>query len=275
MVRVEMLAVGRELLIGRTVNTNAQWLGVRLARKGSRLAEITTVDDELVEIASGLKGCLARKPDFLIVVGGLGPTPDDMTLKGIARGIGSHLRLNTCALALIREHYARRNLGGIEMTRARTKMAVLPVGADPVKNAVGTAPGVRLAFGSAIIFCLPGVPSEMKRMFRDSVEPLIVERLGTLSRKYRKLTVEGIYESTLAPLIASELKLHPGAYIKSHPRGIREGRSRIELDVAVVSKDESEAQKSITAIVGEIKNEIQTEGGKILAETDLDRQGSR
>jgi len=270
MVRVEMLAVGKELLIGRTLNTNAQWLGGRLSRKGSLLAEITTIDDDLGEIASGLKECLARGPDFLIVVGGLGPTPDDMTLRGIARGTGRRLKLNRSALALIKEHYEGRNLGGIEMTPARTKMAVLPTGAVPMRNAVGTAPGVRLACGSTTIFCLPGVPSEMKRIFRDSVEPVLVNRLGKLSRKYARLTIEGIYESALAPLIARELKLHPGAYIKSHPRGIREGKSRIELDVAVVDKDEGEAYKSITAIVAEVKEGIQPGGGKAVSETGPD-----
>ena len=272
MVRVEMLAVGRELLIGRTVNTNAQWLGARLARKGSRLAEITTIDDDLAEIASGLKGCLAREPDFLIVVGGLGPTPDDMTLKGVARGTGKRLRINGGALALIKEHYEGRNLSGIEMTPARTKMAMLPTGAAPIRNASGTAPGVRLVIGPTAIFCLPGVPSEMKRIFRDSVEPLIFKRLGRLSRKYVRMTVEGIYESALAPLIAQELKLHAGAYIKSHPRGIREGKSRIELDVAVVKKDEKGAYKSISMIVGEIKRGIKAEGGKVVSETGPDEQ---
>jgi len=272
MVRVEMLAVGRELLIGRTVNTNAQWLGARLARKGSRLAEITTIDDDLAEIASGLKGCLAREPDFLIVVGGLGPTPDDMTLKGVARGTGKRLRINGGALALIKEHYEGRNLSGIEMTPARTKMAILPTGAAPIRNASGTAPGVRLVIGPTAIFCLPGVPSEMKRIFRDSVEPLIFKRLGRLSRKYVRMTVEGIYESALAPLIAQELKLHPSAYIKSHPRGIREGKSRIELDVAVVKKDEKGAYKSISMIVGEIKRGIKAEGGKVVSETGPDEQ---
>lgn len=267
MVRVEMLAVGRELLIGRTLNTNAKWIGMRLARRGSLLSEITTIDDDLAEIASGLEGCLARKPDFLVVVGGLGPTPDDMTLKGVAQGTGRGLRLNRQALALIKEHYIERKLRGIEMTPARMKMAILPLGAVPLRNPVGTAPGVRLDSGATTIFCLPGVPSEMKRIFTDSIEPLVAKKLGKLSRKYIRLKIEGVYESALAPLIADELRRHPGAYVKSHPRGIREGKSRIELDVAVVTTDEEEATRIITSMLIEIKDGVQAEGGKILAET--------
>ncbi len=275
MVRVEMLAVGRELLIGRTLNTNAQWMGRRLARKGTLFAEITTVDDDLGEIAAGLKGCLRRRADFVIVVGGLGPTPDDMTLRGIANGIQRELRLNEEALSLIREHYARRNLSSIKMTPARKKMATLPIGAKSVQNEVGTAPGVRLELEGTTVFCLPGVPSEMKSIFRKSVEPEIAKRLGRLYRKYISLKIEGIYESALAPMIESELKRYPGAYIKSHPRGIREGKSRIELDVAVVSEDRQTAEESAAQIVREIKSEIETAGATVVSEKETAPSGRK
>ena len=266
MVRVEMLAVGRELLIGRTLNTNAQWIGRRLARKGTLLAEITTVDNDLREISAGLRSCLGRRADFVIVVGGLGPTPDDMTLKGISKGIRRRLRANEEALSMIREHYVRQNLGRIEMTPARRKMATLPIGAKPVRNDVGTAPGVRLELEGTTVFCLPGVPSEMKSIFGGFVEPEIVEKLGRLYRKYITLKIEGIYESALAPTIESELRRRPGAYIKSHPRGIREGKSRIELDVAVVNEDRETADESAAQIVREIKSEIEAAGATVVSE---------
>ncbi|MGD0397069.1 MAG: molybdopterin-binding protein [Nitrososphaerales archaeon] len=266
MVRVEMLAVGRELLIGRTLNTNAQWIGRRLARKGTLLAEITTVDDDLREISAGLRSCLGRRADFVIVVGGLGPTPDDMTLRGISKGIRRRLRANEEALSMIREHYVRRNMGRIEMTPARRKMATLPIGARPVRNGVGTAPGVRLELEGTTVFCLPGVPSEMKSIFGGFVEPEIVEKLGRLYRKYITLKIEGIYESALAPTIESELRRRPGAYIKSHPRGIREGKSRIELDVAVVNEDRETADESAAQIVREIKSEIEAAGATVVSE---------
>jgi nicotinamide-nucleotide amidase len=274
-VRVEMLAVGRELLIGRTLNTNAHWMGRRLAGLGSHLAEITTVDDNLDEIAAGLRSCLARRPDFVVVVGGLGPTPDDMTLKGVSRGIGKGMRLSAPALSMIKEHYASRDLGSVEMTPARRKMAILPIGARPVRNREGTAPGVRLEFEGTTIYSLPGVPSEMKRIFRDFVEPEIEGKLGKLHRKYVSLKIEGIYESTLAPLIEAELRTHPGVYIKSHPRGLREGRSRIELDVAVVSADRDKAEESAGRIVREIKDKIVTEGATVVFERGTVPRGRR
>ena len=264
-----MLAVGKELLIGRTMNSNARWLGTRLARMGTMLKEITTVDDDLAEIASAFRAAVRRKPDFLIVVGGLGPTPDDMTLKGIADGMGVTLRENGKALALIREHYARRGLQQIELTPARLKMAKLPAGAEPVYNEAGTAPGVKLTRGKTTVYCLPGVPLEMRGIFRRSVEPEIREELGELHRKYVTMKLEGILESALAPVIAYELRRHPGAYIKSHPRGIREGISRIELDIAVVGEDRRRTSGEGDEIARHMKREIEKAGGMVKSSRGL------
>ena len=258
-----MLAVGKELLIGRTMNSNAYWVGKRLARMGTMLREITTVDDDLDEIASSFRATVDRKPDFLIVVGGLGPTPDDMTLRGIANGMGLALRRNEQALALIREHYAKRGLEQIELTPARLKMARLPAGANAVVNEVGTAPGVRLVMGRTTVYCLPGVPVEMRGIFRRTVEPEIRKRLGNLYRKYVTMKLEGVLESALAPVIAKEMKKHPGAYIKSHPRGIKEGVSRIELDIAVVGEDRRRTDAEGEEIAGDMRREIENAGGSV------------
>jgi nicotinamide-nucleotide amidase len=262
-VRVEMLAVGKELLIGRTMNSNAHWIGKRLARMGTMLKEITTVDDDLDEIASAYRAAAERRPDFLIVVGGLGPTPDDMTLKGIANGVGVRLNRNEQALALIREHYAKRGLQQIELTPARLKMATLPAGAEAVFNESGTAPGVKLVEGRTTVYCLPGVPLEMRGIFRRTVEPEIRERLGKLHRKYVTMKLEGILESALAPVIAKEMKKHSGAYIKSHPRGVREGVSRIELDIAVVGEDRRRTEDEGEEIASDMRREIEVAGGSV------------
>jgi nicotinamide-nucleotide amidase len=265
-----MLAVGKELLIGRTMNSNAHWIGKRLARMGTMLKEITTVDDDLHEIASAYRAALKRNPDFLIVVGGLGPTPDDMTLRGITDGMGVTLRKSEQALALIREHYARRGLQQIELTPARLKMAKLPAGAEAVFNEAGTAPGVRLVEGRTTVYCLPGVPVEMRGIFRRTVEPEIRKRLGNLHRKYVTMKLEGILESALAPVIDKEMKKHPGAYIKSHPRGIREGVSRIELDIAVVGEDRRRTDDEGEEIARDMRREVEDAGGRVKSAKGLE-----
>jgi molybdenum cofactor synthesis domain-containing protein len=268
-VRVEMLAVGKELLIGRTLNTNAHWIGKRLAKMGTMLKEITTVDDDLDEIGAALKQAIGRSPDFLVVVGGLGPTPDDMTLKGVAGALGARLRRSPDALTLIREHYAKRGLTNIELTPARLKMAKLPGGARPLLNEEGTAPGVKIVTGRTTVFCLPGVPVEMRGIFRRSVEPEVRAKLGRMHRKYVTMKLEGVLESALAPIILRELGRHPGAYIKSHPRGIREGVSRIELDMAVVSEDRNRAESEGEEIAREMARAVKDSGGKVVAARGL------
>ena len=258
-----MLAVGKELLIGRTLNTNAHWVGKRLARLGTMLKQVTTVDDDLTEIASSFRAVTERAPDFLIVVGGLGPTPDDMTLKGVAGALGVGLRMNAEALGLMRAHYARRGMADVVLTPARLKMARLPVGAEPVVNETGTAPGVRLAAGKTTVFCLPGVPAEMRRIFRKAVEPEIRARVGRLYRRYVTMNLEGVLESALAPAIGEELRRHPGAYVKSHPRGLREGVSRMELDIAVVGESKERTDREEEAIRDEMERTVVGLGGSV------------
>ena len=262
--RIEMLVVGRELLIGRTINTNSHWVGKRLAVMGTMIARITTVDDDLREISSSLEEVMSRRPDFLIVVGGLGPTPDDMTLRGVGMGLGREMRLSRPALQLIREHYAQIGRSDFRITAARRKMAVLPEGATPLPNQKGTAPGVRLLVGSTVVFCLPGVPVEMKSIFAHSVAPEVKSRIGRLYRAAARLKLEGIFESALAPMIAKELTKHPAAYIKSHPRGVKDGVSRIELDAVVVDRRGAIAKETVEGIVKSLGEKVGRAGGRIV-----------
>ncbi len=263
MVRVEMLAVGKELLIGRTMNSNAFWIGRRLAKMGSMIKEITTVDDDLDEIGAALLGVTSRAPDFLVVVGGLGPTPDDMTLKGVARALRLRLAPSEEALRLIRAHYATRGMAGAAMTPPRKKMGALPAGSEPLENGVGTAPGVRLVAGRTVIFCLPGVPAEMRWIFRRSVEPEIRAKVGVIYRRNVTMRLLGVPESALAPALAAELKRHPGAYIKSHPRGAVGGVSRILIDIAVAGAERDEVDREGKAIMLELKAAVASLGGTV------------
>ena len=142
-------------------------------------------------------------------------------------------------------------------------MAKIPEGAEAIYNESGTAPGVRFVAGKTTVYCLPGVPIEMRGIFRRSVEPEIRKKLGNLHRKYVTMKLEGILESALAPVIAEELRRHPGAYIKSHPRGIREGVSRIELDIAVVGENRQRTESEGEEIAKEMRKVIENSGGSV------------
>ena len=268
MVSVVNLAVGKELLIGRTMNSNAHWIGGRLYKMGGMLDRVLTVTDSLEEISSGLKELLALRPDYIIVVGGLGPTPDDMTLKGIARGLGRKIKFNEQAIGLIKEHL--ENVGReFELTPARKKMAMLPEGGEPLTNEVGTAPGVRLAAGKGtVIYCLPGVPSEMRNIFTNFAEKEIRQKLGVMHIAKVTLKFAGVYEAALAPSIEEALKMHPEAYIKSHPRGIKAGVPTLELDVTVTSRDRRKSSTEYSRLVSFLSRRISELGGTVTSKRE-------
>jgi molybdopterin-biosynthesis enzyme MoeA-like protein len=175
----------------------------------------------LDSIKSGVRGSLKRNPIILITIGGLGPTHDDMTLAGVSRALNKPLRLNTEALQLVKDHY-RRLESKPKLTKYRTKMATLPQGSVPIPNPVGTAPGVKMQESGTTIFSLPGVPSEMKAVFRSSLVPYM-ESFHTIRPKEMEVRITGIIESALAPILDQARKIYPKLYFKSHPGGRETG----------------------------------------------------
>jgi len=217
----EIISIGNELLIGHTLDTNSHWLAIQLNRRGWVPQRVTQLRDSLDSIASGVREAVLRKPLVLITLGGLGPTYDDMTLAGIARALHKPLRLNREALRLVEEHYRRLETRP-KLTKYLTKMATLPRGATPLPNPVGTAPGVRMKQSSTTIFSLPGVPSEMKAIFRTSIAPFLTT-FGVNRPREFQLKIAGIIESALAPILDEARRAYPGLYFKSHPRGRETG----------------------------------------------------
>jgi len=217
----EIISIGNELLIGHTLDTNSHWIAKHLTRLGWTLERVTQLRDSLDSIKSGVRGSLKRTPGVLITIGGLGPTHDDMTLAGISRAFNKPLRLNKEALQLVKDHYQRLE-SKPTLTKYRTKMATLPHGSLPLPNPVGTAPGVKMEQSSTTIFCLPGVPSEMKAIFRASIIPYI-ESFHAARPREIEVRITGIIESALAPVLGQARKIYPKLYFKSHPRGRETG----------------------------------------------------
>ncbi|HUH99941.1 MAG TPA: molybdopterin-binding protein [Nitrososphaerales archaeon] len=268
MVSVVNFAVGKELLIGRTMNSNSYWIGGRLYKMGGMLDRVLTVTDSLDEISSGIKELLERHPDFVIVVGGLGPTPDDMTLRGIALGLGRKLKFNADASELIKKHLEKMGRE-FELTPARRKMSTIPEGSVPLRNDLGTAPGVRLTAGKGtVIYCLPGVPREMRSIFTHFAEKEIKEKLGEMHIAKVTMKLSGIYEAALAPSIGEALKMHPAVYIKSHPKRLKEGEPKLELDVTVTSRDLKEARSTYSELLDFLSSRISDLGGEIVSKRE-------
>ena len=261
---VEILSIGNELLLGNTVNTNASWLSSQVTSLGGDVKRITTVRDQLSEISDAIQEVLQRTPDFLITTGGIGPTFDDMTLRGLAKALGRRVRLDKEAVRLIREHYARRLHGSIELTKPRLKMGRIPTGSTPLHNPVGTAPAVSLSVKRTTVFCLPGVPSEMKAIFRESISKRVHAKAGGKTFSEEWLNVSGIMESTLAPIIDRVMTHWGGVYIKSHPRGVEaSGRPHIELHFSTFSNKQRREMQAIQGAVKEMKKELRTVGARV------------
>jgi nicotinamide-nucleotide amidase len=241
----EIISVGNELLIGHTLDTNSHWIAKRFTRFGWTLQRITLLRDSLAAIEDGVTGSLRRKPDLLITLGGLGPTHDDMTLKGIALALHKRLALNPEALAMVKAHYNALE-ASTGLTRFRRKMATLPEGAEPLPNPVGTAPGVAIKVGLTRLVSLPGVPSEMKAIFTGSVVPMLKASNGEAPKEV-SIGLVGIIESALAPALDRTRRAFPGLYFKSHPRG-REGGIRTLIQLHVYSVDRYSRAKLNNAI---------------------------
>ena len=246
---VEIISIGNELLLGNTINTNASWIAARATDEGALVTRITTVADQLAEIVKAIREAIRRKADYIITTGGIGPTFDDMTIKAVAKAVRHKLRVNPTALAMIKQHYSDKFPGPVKITKARLKMAILPDNGIAIANPVGTAPGVLIRIKRTSIFCLPGVPTEARAIFRKTIAVQI--RLRTRTRHVERwIRVLGLMESTLAPLIDQAMKRWPDVYIKSPPRGFEGERiPHIDLHFSKFTSNPKQTEKEVTAVV--------------------------
>ena len=157
--RVAIVTVGDELLAGQIVNTNASWLAEQLTERGCRVERITTVPDRIEAIAE-LVAEYRSAYDAVVVTGGLGPTPDDVTIAAVARAVDRELTHHEAA------HKWFTDNGGYTATDVDDSTTELPAGGQLLPNEVGAAPGVVVDS----VYVLPGIPSEMKAMFAAVAE---------------------------------------------------------------------------------------------------------
>jgi len=198
----EIVAVGDELLYGDIINGNAAWLGRQLADAGVPVGTSVVVGDDVDRIEQALREATERS-DVVIMTGGLGPTQDDLTREGIAAAAGVALRRDAELAAGLRRRFTelRRDVPAMNY-----RQADLPEGAEPLPNGPGTAPGIRIEIGRAVVYALPGVPHEMYAMFTASVLPDVLGRAAQPSVVvHRVLRTAGMWESAVAEALAGEV----------------------------------------------------------------------
>lgn len=233
--RVEVVAVGTELLLGQISNTNAQTISQHLASIGVDVMFHVVVGDNEERIAQVIKDALDRS-DAIIITGGLGPTHDDLTREAIASATNRALSRRPELEAWLVDRFARM---GRPMAENNLRQADLPTGAVALSNPRGSAPGIKLEHEGKLLFAIPGVPIEMEGMLTSAIIPTLAERAGQITLASRVLKVAGMGESDLAKRIAAVIEeledpTGPKIALLAAP-----GEIRIRITAKAASKEEA------------------------------------
>jgi len=210
MTSAELLSIGAELLLGETVDTNAAFLGRELARVGLPLRHARMLPDDRTLIREAFDEARARS-SVVLATGGLGPTHDDVTREGLADALGEQLAEDAGLVGALE----RRFSGFGPMPAANRRQATLIPSAQPLANPIGSAPGWWVERDGAAIALMPGVPSEMRRMWADHVRPRLLRRFALSPLAIRTIKAFGIGESAMAERL--------GGLIAAPPRGVDAG----------------------------------------------------
>jgi nicotinamide-nucleotide amidase len=267
--QVELLAVGDELLLGFTVDTNSAFLARELSALGVSVARRCSVGDSESDITAAVAEALARV-EGVIVTGGLGPTSDDVTKPAVAAVLGRRLRRNDAIVAHLEDLWRTRGRGGA-LPASNLSQALVPEGAHVFHNAHGTAPGLWLERDDGRwIAMLPGVPREMRAMFAESLRPLIAQRAGTTA-VIQSLTLRttGIAESQLPDRLGDLASGAPGVALAYLP-----GLDGVDLRLTVRGHPAAEATQLLQAtsaiLRDRLRDLIYTDGDADLAAVVVD-----
>lgn len=268
---VEIITVGREILDGRVVDTNAVEIAEALRPLGLTPRFGQRVDDQIDRVVESFK-IAATRSDIILVTGGLGPTSDDLTAESFAKFIGKKLVMNQEALGQIEEMFKRI---GRSMIETQKKQALLPEQCLVLPNAEGTAPGFAYRHEKAWWYFMPGVPREMRRMLKEQIAPKLPSVKAPRSVTWAtQFTSEGKLQEQLAPI---EKQLPSGFELTYRTRF---PENHIGLHASCDSPDREsafdEACRAITETLGETVFTIAVdESLKALEEVVLDRLRGR
>jgi nicotinamide-nucleotide amidase len=208
--RALIISQGEELLTGQTVDTNSTFLAGQLTALGLRVVGATTAGDRLDSISEAFSHAI-EKADVVVCTGGLGPTTDDLTAAGVGSALGLQLAVDLEALEQVRQRYADRQR---VMASCNEKQAILPDTAEILINPLGTAPGFTVTSESGCrIFCLPGVPHEMRRMWLEEVRPKLLDTLPLPTIQRHLYRTMGKGESQLQELLGGVPESFPGVVL--------------------------------------------------------------
>jgi nicotinamide-nucleotide amidase len=196
---LEIFSQGEEIITGQTVDTNAAWLSQQSIALGFNLTRHSAVGDKIDDLVGVLKD-IAQRADCCICTGGLGPTSDDLTAEAVTLAFQMPLQFDALAFQQMQTFFATRNKA---MPESNRKQAMLPQGSLRIDNNSGTAPGFALQHERCWFVFLPGVPSEMRQMFQETIHPLLSKRFELKPSRLITFRTIGIGESDIQQRIKS------------------------------------------------------------------------
>lgn len=255
--QAEIIMIGTELLLGQVQDTNATFMAQVLAENGINLFWKTTVGDNRARILEALDRALDRA-DVVLCSGGLGPTEDDITRECVAELLNRPLEYHEELFQAILQRFAHARA---KITDNNKKQAQLPQGATAISNPHGTAPGILVEDARGIIFCMPGVPSELKPMLTDEIIPYLRRRFGIAGvLHYRVLKVCGMGESRVDSLIGDLINAHSNPTL-----GLLASLDAVRIRIAARAETIEAANALIDPVEAAVRERL---GGLIMGKDD-------
>jgi nicotinamide-nucleotide amidase len=253
--RVEVVGIGTEILLGQIANTNAQHISGRLAEIGVDVLHHQAVGDNIGRIAGAIRLGLSRS-DAVILTGGLGPTGDDITRQAIAEALGRPLTRRSEIEDYLREKFRRL---GRDMPPSNLVQADVPEGARYILPQRGTAPGLVIDTESGRVYAVPGVPAEMREMLEGVILPELQAEIGPQGIVSRILRVTGVAEARIGELLDDLFRRTENptvAYLASA------GEVRVRLTAKAATGEQAET------LIGPVEAEIRALLGDAVFGTD-------
>ncbi|MDX5437259.1 MAG: competence/damage-inducible protein A, partial [Pontibacter sp.] len=272
-VTAEIITIGDEILYGQIVDTNSAWMGTELTRIGIRVKQITSISDSAEHIVKALDDAKTRA-DIILITGGLGPTKDDLTKHVLANYFHTTLKLHEPSLADVTAIFKAR---GREVTELNRQQAFLPEACTPVRNVLGTAPGMWFEQDGKVFVSMPGVPFEMKRMMTDTVLPQLQQYFDTPHIIHKVVQTTGLPESILAERLEpweTKLPEHLKLAYLPHLGGVRLRLTGLGLDAEQLERELQQEIDKLELLIqkhifahGEVK--LEEAVGQLLKERGL------